>query len=165
MKTRAIMAIQLLALSFSLGAPAGLACGLHFGFSPFHGMFAGGRESFTPPPPSFLLEHRAVLKTQPGVEQELQVRYEVLGETTGVKLLVEPFGDAQVLSPSTLELNEVSGDILIKLLPGSGYQTITLTIAGQQDGNPVRLDRSVFLVNEKAAPDGLASDLTWIEIR
>ena len=165
MKTGTIMAIQVLALSFSLGAPSVLACDLHFGFSPFHGMFAGGGEPYTPPPPSFLLEHRAVLKTQPGVEQGLQVRYEVLGETTQVKLLVEPFGDVEVLTPSSLELNELKGNILIKLLPGNGYQTVTLTIYGQQGGNPVRLDRSVFLVNEKAAPDGLASDSTRIEIR
>jgi len=163
MKTRPSVVMQLLVLSFSLGAPSVLACGMHFGFSPFHGMFSGGREAFTLPPPSFMLEHRAVLKTQPGVEQELQVRYEVLGETSQVSLLVEPFGDVEVLSPSRLELDEVTGDVLIRLLPGNGYQTVTLTIAGQQDGNPVRLDRSVFLVNEKAAPDGLASDLTWIE--
>lgn len=115
MKTRTCRVIQLLSLSFSLGAPSALACGLHFGFSPFHGMLAGGRESFSMPAPSFLLEHRAVLKTQPGVEQELQVRYEVLDETSQVELLVEPFGDVKILTPQSQELNELAGEILIKL--------------------------------------------------
>jgi len=129
-----------------------------------HGMSAGGREAFSMPPPSFVLEHEYVLKTQPGVEVDLRVRYEVLDEASDAKMEVQPFGEVEVLSPPTLEL-DISGDILVRLLPGVAYQTVTLTISGQGDGNAVRFDRSVFLVNEQAAPEGMVSDLTWIESR
>ncbi len=156
-----VAAIPLLILCFSLAAPSVQACGFHFSFSPMQGRFAGS--AF---PPSFTLRHSSVLKTQPGVEVELSVSYEVLDQVTDASMEVQAVGEVEVLSPASLEL-DAAGDILVKLLPGPsvGYQTVTLTISGQRDGKTVRLDRSVFLVNEKVAPRDMASDLTLIETR
>ncbi len=125
------------------------ACGFHMGFNPNDMGFVSGALArmggLTPREPLFKLKHPAMALGAIGETNEILVNYSAPAMARNVRLKLAGTRNIE-LAEDVISLDDQSGTVSIAYtLAGSGYDSITVEIIGEHDGETVRQVARIYV--------------------
>lgn len=143
------LALVLASVCLPLFAAGAHACGLHMGFNPNEMGFVSGTLArmggLTPKAPVFKLKHPAMSLGAIGETNEIMVNYSAPAMARNVKLKLAGTRNIELVQ-DVIPLIDQSGSVAIAYtLAGSGYDSITVEITGEHDGETVRQVARIYV--------------------